>query len=1003
MRIKVFLFIIIQIPAFVFSQVQWQNNGIPLRIAQNLDFGQAIDFADGSLFITWSETRNESRGIYANRMDNNGNLLWEEEGLEIVNADNNQRNVNAIATDDNCIILTWFDRRNPDDLELRIQKIDSNGNFLWGDEGIILCANLYMNSNVDLVPDPTNGVFVFWYIMYPGGGTYANHILADGSFAPGWTSSGNLIFGNSVYDAVPDNAGNIVFTTVIDDELVIQKMDENCNFLWGATGQLISNYDTYNFVGYLIANSDDTYYVVWRDRRVSDGIYCNLIDSNGSKMWNEDTELVTGNYYYRYSIGTTDDELIVSWIEENNPSQVIAQKIDAAGIKQWGTTGVVASGDEDSYIRGLLPDNNGGCWLSWMGAGNVDKAYVQHLDSTGNKLLEENGLAVCTNDGYQFYPSINAAPDNEIYISWIDRRNSRLGIYNQIVDNSGNLILNSEGVKIIDGISDDILDLEVIANSNGIYYFWKDNRPVIHNEIYLQSIDSEGNLLLAENGISITSEAFGYVRSYDYLFNVFTNLVYIIWEDSENSQIYAQALDPDGNLVWLETGIILNSPYLINSNPKISQKNDYIYAGWSVTEIYYNDNHVIAQKIDQNGNLLWGTEGIVLTGSLGNNIFDTLAGSCYFWLSYDNPRYSLYAKLLDENGNTASGWNDEGLLISELTGQAWFNEINELAFDTAAGYLIYWIDGNVLKGQLISEEGSILWLQGGLPIIDSGHGLSNIVAAFDNEQDVTYFTWVEISPPYNCLIYAQKVDIDGNELWTDNGISIAEGLHPDIARIGDYILIVWEYKTDDHKYDIKAQLLNLAGEVQWEEGGITICDAPHDQLEPKVEAIDDNNFVICWRDNRAGQYGENEVLCTSIYTQKVYAGPTYSPDDILNAITAKLHQNYPNPFNPSTTISFSLTTELTGLRNATPRQAENTEIVIYNLRGQKIKTLDCSNSFAANARDSRSWKNARDSRSTYTVIWNGDDDNGKPVSSGVYFYKLKAGDFEETRKCLLMK
>ena len=103
--------------------------------------------------------------------------------------------------------------------------------------------------------------------------------------------------------------------------------------------------------------------------------------------------------------------------------------------------------------------------------------------------------------------------------------------------------------------------------------------------------------------------------------------------------------------------------------------------------------------------------------------------------------------------------------------------------------------------------------------------------------------------------------------------------------------------------------------------------------------------------------------------------------------------NYPNPFNPSTTISFSLTTEIT----------EDTEIVIYNLKGQKIKTLDCSNSFAANARDSRSWKNARDSRSTYSVIWDGTDDHDKPVSSGVYFYKLKTGDYENTRKCLLMK
>ncbi|MDO9577700.1 MAG: T9SS type A sorting domain-containing protein [Candidatus Cloacimonadales bacterium] len=91
--------------------------------------------------------------------------------------------------------------------------------------------------------------------------------------------------------------------------------------------------------------------------------------------------------------------------------------------------------------------------------------------------------------------------------------------------------------------------------------------------------------------------------------------------------------------------------------------------------------------------------------------------------------------------------------------------------------------------------------------------------------------------------------------------------------------------------------------------------------------------------------------------------------------------NYPNPFNPSTTISFDLDTE-------------NTEIEIYNLKGQKVKVLECSNSFAAYARDSRS---------THSIIWDGTDQTGKPVTSGIYFYKLKTNHFEKTKKMILMK
>jgi hypothetical protein len=92
--------------------------------------------------------------------------------------------------------------------------------------------------------------------------------------------------------------------------------------------------------------------------------------------------------------------------------------------------------------------------------------------------------------------------------------------------------------------------------------------------------------------------------------------------------------------------------------------------------------------------------------------------------------------------------------------------------------------------------------------------------------------------------------------------------------------------------------------------------------------------------------------------------------------------NYPNPFNPSTTISFSLTAE----------NAISAQLGIYNLKGQKVKTLDCSNSFATVS-----------TKFTHSIIWNGTDDNNQPVASGIYFFKLKSADFQQTRKMMLLK
>jgi hypothetical protein len=89
--------------------------------------------------------------------------------------------------------------------------------------------------------------------------------------------------------------------------------------------------------------------------------------------------------------------------------------------------------------------------------------------------------------------------------------------------------------------------------------------------------------------------------------------------------------------------------------------------------------------------------------------------------------------------------------------------------------------------------------------------------------------------------------------------------------------------------------------------------------------------------------------------------------------------NHPNPFNPSTTINFSISKE------------SNVELTIFNIKGQKVKQLvsNSANQFSAGQ---------------HSVVWNGTDENNQPVSSGVYFYKMKLdGKNEAVKKCLLLK
>ena len=121
------------------------------------------------------------------------------------------------------------------------------------------------------------------------------------------------------------------------------------------------------------------------------------------------------------------------------------------------------------------------------------------------------------------------------------------------------------------------------------------------------------------------------------------------------------------------------------------------------------------------------------------------------------------------------------------------------------------------------------------------------------------------------------------------------------------------------------------------------------------------------------------------------AGILLDVEKIENEISTSftLEQNYPNPFNPSTIISYSLPSVTLSGALPTGRQVEGSRVIlkIYDILGKEVKTL----------------VNQEQSSGVYQVTWNGDDQLGNKVSTGVYFYKIDAGEFIQTKKMLLIK
>ncbi len=123
-----------------------------------------------------------------------------------------------------------------------------------------------------------------------------------------------------------------------------------------------------------------------------------------------------------------------------------------------------------------------------------------------------------------------------------------------------------------------------------------------------------------------------------------------------------------------------------------------------------------------------------------------------------------------------------------------------------------------------------------------------------------------------------------------------------------------------------------------------------------------------------GRYSISFAIGSDLSHQTLVANVSTSDDPTLPT-EFSLSQNYPNPFNPSTTIQFSLP------------GASDVRLEVLNILGQVVATL----------------VNDQQEAGYHTIDWNGKDGGGNSVASGIYFYRITAGDYQESKKMLLLK
>jgi len=222
---------------------------------------------------------------------------------------------------------------------------------------------------------------------------------------------------------------------------------------------------------------------------------------------------------------------------------------------------------------------------------------------------------------------------------------------------------------------------------------------------------------------------------------------------------------------------------------------------------------------------------------------------------------------------------------------------------------------------------------------------------------------------------------------------------PLVVQTGDLANPQDNPNTEAEAYEgvlVKVQNVTLTGintyDITVDDGsGPCLVDAdgvvPSDLTQNDIFYINQTEqYVVAWGETlRVGDViGDVQgVLTYSFGTYKIELRDQNDFGNVVGVnenvpeypITYKLHQNYPNPFNPETKIYFDIP------------EANHVSIIIYNIVGQKVRTLVRQKYMPGK----------------YVVVWDGKDDYGRLVPSGAYFLRMKAGDYISVKKMMLLR
>ncbi|MFA4967089.1 MAG: hypothetical protein WC624_02590 [Candidatus Margulisiibacteriota bacterium] len=606
---------------------------------------------------------------------------------------------------------------------------------------------------------------------------------------------------------------------------------------------------------------------------------------------------------------------IIAWQDNRNGnSDIYAQHIGKDGESLWAKDGLpVCSAPEGQFFPEMISDGVGGAIIAWHDyRSGAEDLYAQKINSAGQTVFQLNGIPICTAPGTQWFPKLATDGMGGVIFAWADRRNGNFDIYTQKIDYTGKIIWPENGVPVCvaDGNQENV-DIAEDGSGEAILV-WKDSRPEAPG-IYVQKIKGDGAPLLQLNGIPVAQDT-GLGADPKIASSQYGGAI-IVWSDphSGDPDVYGQFIGKDGKLAWGESGKPIARLRGMQEKPQIFGNSPFAVI-WEDSRSGHKE--LFAQKITEDGSLLFGSDGVLITDNgvdpqIGNAIL-TASGevfSCYQDRKKGN--FDIFASHVLANG--MMDWinvvnNTPGAVIKQSFNEIWSKDGVVFAFEdfrngysniylqkvSKVGQLLWGKDGVVaapglfpqknpqvipdelggaivvwenfrdnsrpmIAAQRINSDGSVAWDGAGVILTPKAPSLEQSKPKiFEDGEGGAIVVYCDYRGTLRYKdIFAQRINANGEILWGGQGkvVSAANGNQDDPVISPKTFVVVWtDYRNGDRNSDIFAQKLDLSGNTLYGEDGLSICEAPDSQRDPKVINDGQGGVYIAWTDKGGGSY-----------------------------------------------------------------------------------------------------------------------------------------------------